>query len=53
MHNILDKLKVTRRSEAAVQRANGLGTGLGVRYRVPQGRPGQLEEEVDKGPEGA
>jgi two-component system sensor histidine kinase VanS len=35
------------------QRANGLGTGLGERYRVPQGRPGHLEEEVDKSPEGA
>ncbi|HEY6604940.1 MAG TPA: ATP-binding protein, partial [Gaiellaceae bacterium] len=35
------------------QRANGLGTGLGDRYRVPQGRPGHLEEEVDKSPEGA
>jgi len=35
------------------QRANGLGTGLGDRHRVPQGRPGHLEEEVDKSPEGA
>jgi two-component system, OmpR family, sensor histidine kinase VanS len=35
------------------QQANGLGTGLGDRYRAPQGRPGQLEEEVDKSPEGA
>jgi two-component system sensor histidine kinase VanS len=35
------------------QRANGLGTSLGDRYRVPQGRPGHLEEEVDRGPEGA
>jgi two-component system, OmpR family, sensor histidine kinase VanS len=35
------------------QRANGLGTGLGDRYRVPQGPPGHLEEEVDKSPEGA
>jgi two-component system sensor histidine kinase VanS len=35
------------------QRANGLGTGLGDRYRVPQGRPGHLEEEVDKSPERA
>jgi len=35
------------------KRANGLGTGLGDRYRVPRGRPGHLEEEVDKSPEGA
>ena len=35
------------------QQANGLGTGLGDRYRVPQGRLGHLEEEVDKSPEGA
>jgi hypothetical protein len=35
------------------QRANGLGTGLGDRYRVPQGRPGHVEEDVDKSPEGA
>jgi two-component system, OmpR family, sensor histidine kinase VanS len=35
------------------RRANGLGTGLGDRYRVPQGRPGHLEEGVDKSPEGA
>jgi K+-sensing histidine kinase KdpD len=35
------------------QRANGLGTGPGDRYRVPQCRPGHLEEEVDKSPEGA
>jgi K+-sensing histidine kinase KdpD len=35
------------------QRANGLGTGLGDRYRAPQGRPGHLEEEVDKSPKGA
>jgi two-component system sensor histidine kinase VanS len=32
------------------QEANGLGTGLGDLYRVPQGRPGHLEEEVDKSP---
>jgi hypothetical protein len=30
-----------------------LGTGLGDRYRAPQGRPGHLEEEVDKSPEDA
>jgi two-component system sensor histidine kinase VanS len=35
------------------QQANGLGTGLGDRYRVPQGRPAHLEEEVDESPEGA
>jgi two-component system sensor histidine kinase VanS len=35
------------------QQANGLGTGLGDRYRASQGRPGHLEEEVDKSPEGA
>ena len=35
------------------QRVNGLGIGLGDGYRVPQGRPGHLEEEVDKSPEGA
>jgi len=35
------------------QPANGLGTGLEDRYRAPQGRPGQLEEEGDKSPEGA
>jgi hypothetical protein len=35
------------------QEANGLGTGLGDGYRVPQGRPGHLDEEVDKSPEGA
>jgi two-component system sensor histidine kinase VanS len=35
------------------QQANGLGTGLGDGYRVPQGRSGHLEEEVDKSPEGA
>jgi two-component system sensor histidine kinase VanS len=35
------------------QQANGLGTGLGDRYRAPQGRPGHLEEEVDKSPEDA
>jgi two-component system, OmpR family, sensor histidine kinase VanS len=36
------------------QRANGLGAGLGDRYRAPQGRPGHLEEGVvDKSPEGA
>src|SRR4029453_18113464 len=38
----------------AFQRANGLGAGLGDRYRAPQGRPGHLEEGVvDKNPEGA
>jgi two-component system sensor histidine kinase VanS len=37
----------------ACQQANGLGTGLGDRYRVPQGRPAHLEEEVDESPEGA
>jgi hypothetical protein len=30
-----------------------LGTGLGDRYGAPQGRPGHLEEEVDKSPEDA
>jgi hypothetical protein len=35
------------------QEANGLGTGLGHRYRVPQGRSGHLEEEGDKSPERA
>jgi two-component system sensor histidine kinase VanS len=35
------------------QRANGLGTGLGDGYRVPRGRSGLLEEEVDRSPEGA
>src|SRR5512132_4184446 len=35
------------------QQTNGLGTGLGDGYRAPQGRPGHLEEEVDKSPEGA
>jgi two-component system sensor histidine kinase VanS len=35
------------------QEANGLGTGLEDRYRVPQGRSGHLEEEVDKSPEAA
>jgi two-component system sensor histidine kinase VanS len=35
------------------QQANGLGTGLGDRYRAPQGRPGHLEERVDKSPEDA
>jgi two-component system sensor histidine kinase VanS len=35
------------------RRANGFGTGLRDRYRVPQGRPGHLDEEVDKSPEGA
>jgi two-component system sensor histidine kinase VanS len=35
------------------RRANGLGTGLGDRYRAAQGSPGHLEEEVDKSPEGA
>jgi two-component system, OmpR family, sensor histidine kinase VanS len=35
------------------QRANGLGTDLGDGYRVPQGRPGLLEEEIDNSPEGA
>jgi two-component system sensor histidine kinase VanS len=35
------------------QQANGLGTGLGDRYRAPQGRPGHLEEEIDKSPEDA
>jgi hypothetical protein len=34
------------------QRANGLGTGLGDRYRAPEGRPGQLEESVEESPEG-
>jgi two-component system sensor histidine kinase VanS len=29
------------RLRSARRRANGLGTGLGDRYRVPQGRPGQ------------
>jgi two-component system, OmpR family, sensor histidine kinase VanS len=35
------------------QRANGLGTDLVDKYRAPQGRPGHLEEKVDKSPEGA
>jgi hypothetical protein len=35
------------------QEANVLGTGLGDRYRVPQGGSGHLEEEVDKSPERA
>jgi signal transduction histidine kinase len=35
------------------QQANGLGTGLGHRYRAPQGRWWHLEEEVDKSPEDA
>jgi two-component system sensor histidine kinase VanS len=35
------------------QEANGLGTGLGDGSRVPHGRSGHLEEEVDKSPEGA
>jgi two-component system sensor histidine kinase VanS len=35
------------------RRANGLGTGLGDRYRVPHGRPGHLEGEGGKSPEGA
>jgi two-component system sensor histidine kinase VanS len=35
------------------QEANGSGTGLGDGYRVPKGRSGQLEQEVDKSPEGA
>ena len=35
------------------EQANGLGTGLGDRYWAPQGRPGHLEEEVDKSPEDA
>ena len=35
------------------RQANGLGTGLGDRYRVSQARSGHLEEEVDKSPEGA
>jgi two-component system sensor histidine kinase VanS len=30
------------------QEANGLGTGLGDGYRVPQGRSGHLEEEADR-----
>jgi hypothetical protein len=30
--------------------ANCSGTGLGDRYRVPQGRQGHLEGEVDAGP---
>jgi two-component system sensor histidine kinase VanS len=34
------------------QQANGLGTSLVDRYRVPQGDSGHLEEEVDKRPEG-
>src|SRR5207244_1203970 len=41
------------RPRGVCQPANGLGTGLGDRYQVPQGRPGDLEEEVDKSPEGA
>jgi two-component system, OmpR family, sensor histidine kinase VanS len=32
------------------QEANGLGTGHGEGYRVPQGRSGHLEEGVDKSP---
>ena len=35
------------------EQANGLGTGLGDRYFSPQGRPGHLEDEVDKRPEDA
>jgi two-component system sensor histidine kinase VanS len=35
------------------KRANGLGTRLGDRYRVPQGRPEHLVEEVDKSAGGA
>jgi two-component system sensor histidine kinase VanS len=35
------------------QEANGLGTGLADGFRVPQGRSGHLEEEVDTSPEGA
>ena len=46
-------LRVTVQLPAAPLRANGLGTDLGDRYRVPQGRPGQLEEELHKNPEGA
>jgi two-component system, OmpR family, sensor histidine kinase VanS len=36
----------------AWQRADVMGTGLGDRYRAPQGRPGHLAEEVGKSPEG-
>jgi two-component system, OmpR family, sensor histidine kinase VanS len=54
-------LTLTRRDEGGLrvtvqlprdvrQQANGLGTGLGDRYRAPQGRPGHLEAEVDRTP---
>jgi two-component system, OmpR family, sensor histidine kinase VanS len=57
-------LTLTRRDEGGLrvtvqlpkdvrQQANGLGTGLGDRYGAPQGRPGHLEAEVDRSPEGA
>jgi two-component system, OmpR family, sensor histidine kinase VanS len=57
-------LTLTRRDEGGLRvtvqlprdvrwQANALGTGLGDRHRVPQGRPGHLEEEVDRSPEGA
>ena len=35
------------------QEANGSGTGPGDGYRVPKGRSGLLEQEVDKSPGGA
>ena len=35
------------------QQANGFGAGLGDRYPALQGRPGHLEDEVDKSPEDA
>jgi two-component system, OmpR family, sensor histidine kinase VanS len=39
-------------SRGLSRRANGLGTRLGDRYRVPQGRARLLEEGVDKSPTG-
>jgi two-component system sensor histidine kinase VanS len=35
------------------QEANGLGTGLGDKFRAPQASPGHLQEEVAKAPEAA
>jgi two-component system, OmpR family, sensor histidine kinase VanS len=54
-------LTLTRRDEGGLrvtvhlprdvrQRANALQTGLGNRYRDPQGLPVHLEEEVEEGP---
>jgi two-component system sensor histidine kinase VanS len=47
------ELPAAPRQRGVCQGANGLGTSLGDRHRLPQGGPRHLEGQVDKSPEGS